>query len=61
MFETRALLGMSLCWNLFRCENLPTVLTGVECMDDEALVRALRKFEQQNGSLKKEFSRFRPQ
>ena len=39
-------------------------------MDNEALVRALRKFEQQNGSLKKdpletmlrtEFSRFRPQ
>ena len=53
MFETRARLGMSLCWNLFRCENLPTVLMGVECMDNEALVRALRKFEQQNGSLKK--------
>ena len=39
-------------------------------MDKEELVRALRKFEQQNGSLKKypletmlrtEFSRFRPQ
>ena len=30
-------------------------------MDKEALVRALRKFEQQNESLKKEFSRFRPQ
>ena len=53
MFKTRARLGMSLCWNLFGCENLPTVLMGVECMDNEALVRALRKFEQQNESLKK--------
>lgn len=70
MFKKGTILRTSLCWNLFRCENLPTVLTGVECMDNEALVRALRKFEQQNESLKKdpletmlrtEFSSFRPQ
>ena len=53
MFKKGTILRMSLCWNLFRCENLPTVLMGVECMDNEALVRALRKFEQQNESLKK--------
>ena len=77
MFKKGTILRTSLCWNLFRRENLPTVLMGVECMDNEALVRALRKFEQQNESLKKvgspsvkdpletmllkEFYRFRPQ
>ena len=56
MFKKGTILRTSLCWNLFRCENLPTVLMGVECMDNEALVRALRKFEQQNESLKKAVS-----